>query len=131
MRILTLSALMAALAAAPAAAVVPAPDPDAMPAMDEVTVMDFTCAEDTGFTALFLNTAGGNSYAVTAMDEQPVWFEIAVSASGARYVSQPVNLDGDEGAGTQLELWTKGKTATLSILDGDETAPLLVDCTAE
>ena len=114
--------------AAPALALSPATDPAAM---DEVMVMDFTCAEDTGFTAIFLNTAGGNSYATMAFEGQPVWFEVAVSASGARYVSQPVAAeDGDE-VGIQLELWTKGKTATLSVLDGDSPTPLFTECSAE
>lgn len=103
---------------------------DDVEAMDEVTRMDFICEDGPGFTAIFLNTAGGNSYATLSYENQPVWFEIAMSASGARYVSEPID-SGEDGVSTQLELWTKGKTATLSTIDGEDTQALFSNCTAE
>ena len=113
------------LAALPAHALVPPEQ-----AEDQVMRATYVCKDDARLEAIFLNTATGNSYAVLSHEDRPVWLEVAVSASGARYVSEVVDT-GDDGPGMQFELWTKGDGATLSWLDGDATQPILTDCVME
>lgn len=114
-------------AAAPAAA--PA-DAAADVAVDEVMKMHYVCEGDATLDAIFLNTTSGASFALISHNDKPVLMEVSESADGARYISEPVD-DEDGGPGVQLELWTKGMTATFSQLDGDEATPLLKGCDAE
>ena len=115
---LALAALV--LAASPALAVTPAAPED------QVLTARYTCEGDTPLDAVFINTAAGNGFAVIALEGRAIPMAVAMSASGARYLSEP-DVDG-----VQYQLWTKGNEATLStIADGDE-APLLAGCaTAE
>ncbi|TKW66602.1 MAG: hypothetical protein DI616_08860 [Paracoccus denitrificans] len=64
----------------------------------------YACPNDMAFQAAFIN-AGDESFAVVTSDGHLVPLTIAVSGSGARYVSA-------DGA---VELWTKGPAATLGV----------------
>ncbi len=85
-------------------------------AQDAMMNITYACANDRVLQASFIN-AGDESFAVIFEAGQLVPMQIAVSASGARYLSA------DEG----LELWTKGPEATLSLLGETETV-LYHDC---
>lgn len=113
---LALAALI--LSAGPALAVTPV-TPE-----DEMLTIRYACEGDTPLDAVFINTAAGNSFAVIALEGRAIPMAVAISASGARYLSEP---DAD---GVEYQLWTKGSEATLfTIKDGIE-APLLAGCTA-
>lgn len=138
MRHLALAALI--LAAAPALAQTPdpaspdstAPGTDAglLPAPEDVLLrFHYGCEGDTGFDAVFVNTASGNSFAVIGLDDRLIPMEVAISASGARYLS--VADAAQAGAeGVQYQLWTKGMDATLSTLDGEAETEVMQGCTA-
>ena len=111
---LALAALI--LAATPALAVTPA-----MPE-DEIFAARYGCEGDTPLEAVFINTASGNSFAVVALEGRAIPMAVAMSASGARYLSEP-DVDG-----VQYELWTKGNEATLSTIKDGVDAPLLAGC---
>lgn len=137
MRSLALAAFI--LAAAPVLAQTPDPaSPDGMEAGTDAGLLPedvllrfhYSCEGETGFDAVFVNTAGGNSFAVIGLDDALIPMEVAVSASGARYLS--VVGEGGEAVGdVQYQLWTKGMDATLSTLDGDTETDLMTGCTAE
>ncbi len=138
---LALAALI--LAAAPAFAQTPdpaspdsaAPGTDAglLPAPEDVLMrFHYSCEGEKGFDAVFLNTAGGNSFAVVGLEDALIPMELAISASGARYLSvaEPEAAEAGTDA-VQYQLWTKGMAATLSTIDGEAETDLMVDCTAE
>lgn len=104
------------LAASPALAVTPAAP------QDEVLTVRYTCEGDTPLDAVFINTAAGNSFAVIALEGRAIPMAVAMSASGARYLSES-DVDG-----VQYELWTKGCEATLSTIKEGNDAPLLAGC---
>lgn len=144
MRCLALAALT--LAAGPAFAQTPAPEAAPTPApaatpeagteapapADMLLRFHYTCADDKGFDAVFLNTAGGNGFAVVGLDDALIPMEVAISASGARYLSVADAPDAEPAAdAVQYQLWTKGMDATLSTIDGEAETELMADCTAE
>lgn len=82
----------------------------------EMFSVDYSCADDRRLQASFIN-AGEESFAVIHEAGRLVPMKIAISASGARYLS----------ADERLELWTKGPEATLT-LSGDDEVVLYKDC---
>ena len=85
-------------------------------AQDAMMSVTYACANDRVLNASFIN-AGDESFAVIFEAGALVPMQIAESASGARYLS----------ADEQLELWTKGPEATLTLLGEYETV-LYRDC---
>lgn len=109
--------LLAALlvAAAPALA------ETALQPQDDIQSVSYACAQDQTMEVVFLNTAEGNSYAVVMVEGELIPMQIAVSGSGARYLSigpQPTR-----------QLWTAKGGADLVVLDGQAETPLRSDCT--
>lgn len=92
---------------------------------DQVLMARFACDGGTGLDAVFVNTAGGSAFAVIGIDDRLVPMAVAISASGARYVSIPdLQADGADGdaagaPGIRYQFWTKGDTARLSTLAGE------------
>lgn len=97
----------------------PAPRPEAM-GQDSLDDVSYTCEGDSALQVVFINTASGNSYAIVQDQDRMIPMQVAVSASGARYLS----ADGG------FQLWTKGDSADLVALDGDAETPLRSGCTA-
>lgn len=85
-------------------------------AQDAMMSVTYACANDRVLNASFIN-AGDESFAVIFEAGALVPMQIAELASGARYLS----------ADEQLELWTKGPEATLTLLGENETV-LYRDC---
>ena len=120
----TLPRLVALLSvlAAPALAGTATADSAPVQPQDQLLPVSFTCPDGETLDAVFLNTAGGNSYAVLRMGEELVPMQVAISASGARYTAIAPEDD--------RVFWTKGDMASLFAgPDGDET--LLTDCKAD
>ena len=90
--------------------------PAAAMAQEAMMNVTYACANDRVLQASFIN-AGDESFAVIFEAGALVPLQIAESASGARYLS----------ADEQLELWTKGPEATLTLLGENETV-LYRDC---
>lgn len=111
MRGFTLSVTLAAsLAAAPVLA----------EGSDDLRRVLYACEGDMTMEVVFLNTAGGNSYAFVLADGEMIPMRVAVSASGARYLSiepQPTR-----------QLWEAKGRADLVALDGEAQTPLRRDC---
>lgn len=99
----------------------PAPKPETMD-QDSLTDVSYACDGDTSMQVVFVNTAAGASYAIVLEQGRMIPMQIAVSASGARYLS--IAPEG------RYQLWTKGDTADLVVLDGDAETPLRSGCTA-
>lgn len=76
--------------------------PDRPTVTGSMSRVSYACEGSKGFDAVFIN-AGEDSFAVLSLGLAPVPMGIAVSGSGARYLS------GDG----RLELWTKGPEATV------------------
>ncbi|SEH98874.1 MliC family protein [Paracoccus alkenifer] len=95
----------------------PAPRPETMD-QDSVDDISYACDGDASLQVVFINTASGNSYAIVQGDDRMIPMQVAVSASGARYLS----ADGG------FQLWTKGDSADLVALDGDAETPLRSGC---
>lgn len=99
----------------------PAPKPETMD-QDSLTDVSYACDGDTSMQVVFVNTAAGASYAVVLEQGRMIPMQIAVSASGARYLS--IAPEG------RYQLWTKGDAADLVALDGDAETPLRSGCAA-
>jgi len=99
----------------------PTPKPETMD-QDSLTDVRYACDGDTSMQVVFVNTAAGASYAIVLEQGRMIPMQIAVSASGARYLS--IAPEG------RYQLWTKGDTADLVALDGDAETPLRSGCTA-
>ncbi|WBU63439.1 MliC family protein [Paracoccus aerodenitrificans] len=84
--------------------------------MAETLAVTYDCADDRELQTVFVNSEE-ESHAVIYDAGRLVPLSIAVSGSGARYLSE----DG------RLEFWTKGPEAMLTLL-GDENIPLYRDC---
>lgn len=97
----------------------PAPRPETM-GQDSLDDVSYACEGDSALQVVFINTASGNSYAIVQDQDRMIPMQVAVSASGARYLS----ADGG------FQLWTKGDSADLVALDGDAETPLRSGCTA-
>lgn len=97
----------------------PAPRPETM-GQDTLDDVSYTCEGDSSLQVVFINTASGNSYAIVQDQDRMIPMQVAVSASGARYLS----ADGG------FQLWTKGDSADLVALDGDAETPLRSGCMA-
>jgi len=89
------------------------------PARDDILHVTYACAGGETLEVVFLNTAGGNSYAVVRAPDGLLPMQVAISASGARYVA----LSPEDGR----VFWTKGSEATLYAGPDGEQA-LLTDC---
>lgn len=111
------AALLLAVWSAPALAQT-APDQ----ANDDIVRVRYVCAGGETMEVVFLNTAGGNSYAVVLDGGELRPMQIAISASGARYTA----LSPEDGH----ELWTKGDEATLHDGTGGTARLVRTDCTA-
>lgn len=123
-----LAGALSTAAAAQTAAVPPAPSPAGeapgavTQANDEMLHLNFTCAEGGPLDVVFVNTAGGTSFAVVGGPDGLIPMAQAVSASGAVYSA--------EVEGRTIELLTKGREASLSeTMNGKETW-LRRDCVA-
>lgn len=99
----------------------PAPKPETMD-QDSLTDVSYACDGDTSMQVVFVNTAAGASYAIVLEQGRMIPMQIAVSASGARYLS--IAPEG------RYQLWTKGDSADLVALDGDAETPLRSGCAA-
>lgn len=111
---------LAVLLAAPAQAQTP-PNPDPDPATgDSLVHVRYACEGGATLEAVFVNTASGSSFAIVGTDAGLIPMQVAVSASGARYLS----------ADETQQLWTRGDQADLVRLDGDAEAPLRSGCIA-
>ena len=97
----------------------PPPRPETM-GQDSLDDVSYACEGDSALQVVFINTASGNSYAIVQDQDRMIPMQVAVSASGARYLS----ADGG------FQLWTKGDSADLVALDGDAETPLRSGCTA-
>lgn len=97
----------------------PAPKPETM-GQDSLDDVSYACDGDTSMQVVFVNTAAGASYAVVLEQGRMIPMQIAVSASGARYLS--IAPEG------RYQLWTKGDSADLVALDGDAETPPRSGC---
>ena len=104
------AALAAALAAGPVLA----------QSADDLRRVLYACEGGRAMEVAFLNTAGGNSYAFVLVDGEMIPMQVAVSASGARYLSL-------EGQPTR-QLWEARGQAELVALEGGTETPLRRDC---
>lgn len=86
---------------------------------EEMPTETYRCDRGALVQATYLNP-GDRSFAVVSFEGRQMGFEIAVSASGARYVS----ADG------QFVWWTKGDTAMLMHGSGDAEAMIYAECAA-
>ena len=87
---------------------------------DSIEAVSYACAGNKILHAVFVNTAGGSSFATILQQDELIPMQVAVSGSGARYV--PVNVN------QTYELLTKGDAATLY---EDSDTVLAGDCTAK
>lgn len=110
-------ALSVALAAAFAA--VPALAENA----DDLRRVVYACEGGKAMEVVFLNTAGGDSYAFVLADGEMIPMRVAVSASGARYLSL--------GPQPTRQLWEAKGRADLVGLEGETEVPLRHDCAAQ
>lgn len=115
----------AAAPAAPAAAAAPAATtpPSTEPAPgDSIEAVSYACAGNKILHAVFVNTAGGSSFATILQQDELIPMQIAVSGSGARYTA--INPD------YTYELVTKGDSADLYATTNGKEERVLEDCTA-
>lgn len=87
---------------------------------DDIRRVLYACEDDRVMEVVFLNTAGGNSYAFVLVDGEMIPMQVAVSASGARYLSlepQPTR-----------QFWEAKGRADLVVLEGDTEMPLRQAC---
>ena len=88
-------------------------------AAEEMQSQTYRCERGAQVQATYLNP-GERSFAVVNFEGRQMAFEIAQSASGARYLS----ADG------QFVWWTKGDTAMLIHGEGDQEAMIYAECAA-
>jgi len=111
MRGLALSLMLAAsLVAAPALA----------ERADDLRRVLYACEGDRTMEVVFLNTVGGNSYAFVLVDGEMIPMQVALSASGARYLSI--------GPEPTRQFWEAKGRADLVALEGGAERPLRRDC---
>lgn len=84
-----------------------------------ITTVTYLCERGARVEATYIN-AGDSGFAVVGVEGRQIGFEIAVSASGARYV-------GADSAQPYV-WWTKGETAMLLHGTGDAEAAILQEC---
>ena len=113
------AAAPAAAAAAPAATTPPSTEP--APG-DSIEAVSYACAGNKILHAVFVNTAGGSSFATILQQDELIPMQIAVAASGARYTA--INPD------YTYELVTKGDSADLYATTNGKEERVLEDCTA-
>ncbi len=85
----------------------------------EVQTQAYRCDRGAQVQATYLNP-GERSFAVVSFEGRQLGFEIAQSASGARYVSADGNF----------VWWTKGETAMLLHGTGDAEVMVYAECAA-
>ncbi|MFC0811319.1 MliC family protein [Paracoccus panacisoli] len=113
----------AAAPAAEAAAAAATTPPSTEPAPgDSIEAVSYACAGNKILHAVFVNTAGGSSFATILQQDELIPMQIAVSASGARYTA--INPD------YTYELVTKGDSADLYATTNGKEERVLEDCTA-
>lgn len=95
----------------------------AFAASDEITHVKYACDDNQVLDVVFVNTAAGESYAVISQMDELIPMQITPMASGASY--KPVSPD------YTYMLHTKGKTADLVTVKGDQDTPVLSNCTSE
>ena len=78
----------------------------------------YVCKDNKDLTVSYVNATNGDAFAYLAADGKQHVFVAVTSGSGARYASG------------RYIWWNKGNTGTLSV-DGEKSAPLLADCTAQ
>lgn len=88
-------------------------------AAEEMQTQTYRCDRGAQVQATYLNP-GDRSFAVVSFEGRQMGFEIAQSASGARYVSS----DGT------FVWWTKGETAMLIHGTGDQEVMIYAECAA-
>ena len=88
-------------------------------AAEEMPSHTYRCERGAQVQATYLNP-GERSFAVVSFEGRQMAFEIAQSASGARYLS----ADG------QFVWWTKGDTAMLIHGEGDQEVMIYAECAA-
>lgn len=113
------AAAPAAAAAAPTATTPPSTEP--APG-DSIEAVSYACAGNKILHAVFVNTAGGSSFATILQQDELIPMQIAVSGSGARYTA--INPD------YTYELVTKGDSADLYATTNGKEERVLEDCTA-
>lgn len=86
---------------------------------EEMPSQTYRCERGAQVQATYLNP-GERSFAVVGFEGRQMAFEIAQSASGARYLS----ADG------QFVWWTKGNTAMLIHGAGDQEVMIYAECAA-
>lgn len=89
-------------------------------AADRILPVHYVCEGGLTMEVVFLNTAGGNSYAFVLADGEMTPMRVAVSASGARYLSlekQPTR-----------QFWEAKGRADLWALEGQAETPLRTGC---
>lgn len=87
---------------------------------DSIDNVSYACANNEVLHVTFVNTAGGNSYAIVLEQDELVPMDNTPSASGAVYraISPDYNL----------ELLTKGNEATLMATTDGKDDPVKTDC---
>ncbi len=105
--------------AAPAATTPPSTEPAPGESIEAVS---YACAGNKILHAVFVNTAGGSSFATILQQDELIPMQIAVSGSGARYTA--INPD------YTYELVTKGDSADLYATTNGKEERVLEDCTA-
>ena len=115
----------ATVPAAPPPVTTAEPAPTDMPgtapaAGDTIERIAYSCDGGKMMDAIFVNTASGSSFAVVSHNDELIPMQVAVSASGARYV--PVNVN------QTYELLTKGDDATLY---EDQDTVIAENCAAQ
>lgn len=90
---------------------------------DDIQRVRYACDGGQVLEIVFLNTAGGNSHAIVLLDGKMIPMGIAMSGSGARYLS----LDPQPGR----QLWTARDGADLVALDGRAQTSLRTNCSLD
>ncbi|EAS3780247.1 c-type lysozyme inhibitor [Salmonella enterica] len=89
-------------------------------AAEEVAKTIYSCNDNKTMEVVYINTTGGNSYAIINQVNEMIPMRLMKMASGANY--EAISLD------YTYKLYTKGKTADL--VEGDDK-PVLSNCLSD
>jgi len=83
-------------------------------AADNITAVHYICERQVEIPVVYVNTAGGSSFAIVQVEGKLVPMTQQASASGARYIA----LDEQD----SYRWYTRGEEASLAFLEADHTA---------
>ncbi|EEL2954736.1 c-type lysozyme inhibitor [Salmonella enterica] len=100
--------------------IIPGVSVSASAAAEEVAKTIYTCNDNKTMEVVYINTTGGNSYAIINQVNEMIPMRLMKMASGANY--EAISQD------YTYKLYTKGKTADL--VEGDDK-PVLSNCLSD